>query len=51
MGNPIADKNILNIKICLKCKARNAKKALKCRKCDYTRFRGKKMHKKEAGKG
>jgi len=50
MGNPVADKAFLNVKVCLKCKARNPKRAVKCRKCDYPHLRAKKMRKKEASK-
>lgn len=44
---PEADKAIASVKICLKCKTRNPKLALLCRKCKYTHFRNKKIRKKE----
>lgn len=44
---PIADKAIFDVSICQKCKARNPKGADRCRKCDYTHLRPKKVKKKE----
>jgi large subunit ribosomal protein L40e len=48
---PIADKALVSVWICRKCKARNAKNAPKCRKCDYTNLRPKRARKKGAAKG
>ena len=42
-----ADKALAAIKICLKCKTRNDKNARMCRKCKYTKFRPKKVKRKE----
>ncbi len=36
---PEADARILNKKICMKCSARNAPKATRCRKCGYKGLR------------
>lgn len=36
---PEADARIINKKICMNCNARNALKALRCRKCGYTGLR------------
>ncbi len=47
---PIADKALTKIFICKKCKARNPRGALRCRKCDYPNLRVKRSRKKE-GKG
>ncbi|MEK6924182.1 MAG: 50S ribosomal protein L40e [Candidatus Micrarchaeota archaeon] len=44
---PIADKALFNILICKKCKARNAKGADRCRKCNYPNLRPKRARKKE----
>ena len=35
----IANKRNINIKICLRCNARNAVRAKRCRKCGYKRLR------------
>ncbi|MBI3587609.1 50S ribosomal protein L40e [Candidatus Micrarchaeota archaeon] len=44
---PIADKAVLKMRICLKCKARNPPGATSCRKCNYGYLRPKKARKKE----
>ncbi len=36
-----AEQRLLHKKICLKCSARNAMKATRCRKCGYTGLRTK----------
>ncbi len=36
---PEAEKRLLEVRICLKCNARNALKATKCRKCRYKGLR------------
>lgn len=36
-----ADKRLFGVKICMKCNARNAWKADKCRKCGYSGLRPK----------
>jgi len=36
-----AEERLLNKKICMKCNARNAPKATRCRKCGYTHLRPK----------
>jgi large subunit ribosomal protein L40e len=36
---PEAEERILNKKICMKCSARNAVRATRCRKCGYTNLR------------
>ena len=45
---PIADRALLNVWICKKCKARNPAGAQRCRKCDWTNLRPKRAKKKEA---
>jgi len=44
---PIADKALLDTLICRKCKSRNPRGAVQCRKCFYTRLRPKRARKKE----
>ena len=44
---PIADRAFAKIWVCKRCKARNARGSKKCRKCDYTHLRPKKVRKKE----
>jgi len=44
---PIADRAMMKIAICKKCKARNPKGALKCRKCNYPNLRPKRQRRKE----
>jgi large subunit ribosomal protein L40e len=34
-----ADARLLNKKVCMNCYARNAVKATRCRKCNYTQLR------------
>jgi ubiquitin-large subunit ribosomal protein L40e len=36
---PEAEERILNKKICMKCSARNAVRATRCRKCGYSNLR------------
>ena len=36
---PEAEERLLNKKICMKCNARNAIKATRCRKCGYSALR------------
>tara|TARA_B100001123_G_scaffold437888_1_gene571526 strand:+ start:103 stop:264 length:162 start_codon:yes stop_codon:yes gene_type:complete len=36
---PEAEARLLNVRICMKCNARNALKAAKCRKCGYKGLR------------
>lgn len=36
-----AENRILNVRICMKCNARNPKKAKRCRKCGSTDLRAK----------
>ncbi|MEI7827342.1 MAG: 50S ribosomal protein L40e [Euryarchaeota archaeon] len=36
---PEAEKKLLNIKICMRCNARNPPKATRCRKCGYKNLR------------
>ena len=42
---PEAEARLLNVRICMKCNARNALKAVKCRKCAY---KGLRLKNKEA---
>ncbi|MBI5635950.1 50S ribosomal protein L40e [Candidatus Micrarchaeota archaeon] len=44
---PLAERQLLGVKVCLKCKSRNSKNALKCRKCSYTHLRNKRARRKE----
>lgn len=44
---PIADKALLRIWVCKKCKARNPRGAERCRKCNYGSLRPKRAKKKE----
>ncbi|MEK6953717.1 MAG: 50S ribosomal protein L40e [Candidatus Micrarchaeota archaeon] len=48
---PIADKAIMAILICRKCKSRNPLGAQRCRKCNYPNLRPKRQRKKEAKGG
>jgi ribosomal protein L40E len=48
---PIADKAIMGILICRKCKSRNAMGSVRCRKCNYPNLRPKRAKKKEAKGG
>jgi large subunit ribosomal protein L40e len=36
-----AEARLLNVKICMKCNARNAPRATRCRKCGYENLRPK----------
>ena len=36
---PEAEKRILNLRICMKCNARNPVRAIRCRKCGYKGLR------------
>ena len=45
---PIADRALLKVWVCKKCKARNAPHAERCRKCGYGNLRPKRARKKEA---
>ncbi|MHC1624652.1 MAG: 50S ribosomal protein L40e [Methermicoccaceae archaeon] len=44
---PEAEKRLFNVKICMRCNARNALKATKCRKCGYTGLRMKSRESKK----
>ncbi|HJJ56346.1 MAG TPA: 50S ribosomal protein L40e [Methanocorpusculum sp.] len=46
MRFPEAEARTLNVKICMKCNARNAIRATSCRKCGYTYLRLKNKEKK-----
>ncbi|MBU7023664.1 MAG: 50S ribosomal protein L40e [Theionarchaea archaeon] len=41
MKSPEAQKRLFNVKICMKCNARNAWRAKRCRKCGYDKLRPK----------
>ncbi|MFU8766351.1 MAG: 50S ribosomal protein L40e [Candidatus Methanoperedens sp.] len=43
---PEAEKSLLNMKICMKCNARNSLRATRCRKCGYTKLRTKSKERK-----
>ncbi|HIH19722.1 TPA: 50S ribosomal protein L40e [Candidatus Micrarchaeota archaeon] len=45
---PLADKAFLSVVICMKCKTRNPRGAVRCRKCNYPHLRPKRARKKEA---
>ena len=38
---PEAEARLLDVKVCMKCNARNAKRAVKCRKCGNKGLRAK----------
>ena len=38
---PEAEERLLILKVCMRCNARNAWKAARCRKCGYTGLRAK----------
>ena len=38
---PEAEKRLLDVRVCMKCNARNGMKAPKCRKCGYKGLRPK----------
>ena len=46
---PEAEARLLEVRICMKCNARNALKASKCRKCGYKGLRLKNKETKTAG--
>ncbi|MEA1993472.1 MAG: 50S ribosomal protein L40e [Euryarchaeota archaeon] len=41
MRSELAEKRLFNVKICMKCNARNPWNAKKCRKCGYKGLRPK----------
>jgi len=41
-----AEARLLNVKICMKCNARNAIRATRCRKCGYSNLRQKSRERK-----
>ena len=43
---PEAESRLLNVKICMRCNARNAIRATSCRKCAYKNLRPKNREKK-----
>ncbi len=43
-----ADERLLNKKICMKCDARNAPRATRCRKCGYQHLRPKAKESRKA---
>ena len=45
---PEAEARLLDVRICMKCNARNALKATKCRKCKYKGLRLKNKESKAA---
>ncbi|MBS1193117.1 MAG: 50S ribosomal protein L40e [Methanothrix sp.] len=45
---PEAEKRILNLKICMRCNARNPVRATRCRKCGYHGLRMKSKENKTA---
>jgi large subunit ribosomal protein L40e len=45
---PEAENRILNLKICMRCNARNPVKATRCRKCGYHGLRMKSKENKTA---
>ena len=45
---PEAEERLLRVKICMKCNARNAWRATRCRKCGYKGLRPKNMERKGA---
>ncbi|RLG22375.1 50S ribosomal protein L40e [Methanosarcinales archaeon] len=44
---PEAEERLFNVKICMRCNARNPIKATKCRKCGYKGLRMKSREKKK----
>ncbi|MEM3364011.1 MAG: 50S ribosomal protein L40e [Candidatus Micrarchaeia archaeon] len=48
---PEAEAALSSVKVCKKCKARNPKSAIKCRKCGYKALRPKKKGKAAKGGG
>ena len=45
---PEAEARLLHVRICMKCNARNAMRATKCRKCGYKGLRPKNIERKGA---
>jgi large subunit ribosomal protein L40e len=45
---PEAEKRILNVRICMRCNARNPIRATRCRKCGYEGLRMKSKESKTA---
>jgi large subunit ribosomal protein L40e len=43
---PEAEARTLNVKICMRCNARNAMRATRCRKCGYQNLRTKNKERK-----
>ncbi len=43
---PEAESRLLNVKICMRCNARNAPRATTCRKCGYKGLRPKSKERK-----
>jgi len=43
---PEAESRLLNVKICMRCNARNAPRATNCRKCGYKSLRPKNKERK-----
>ncbi|MGB1354480.1 MAG: 50S ribosomal protein L40e [Poseidonia sp.] len=43
---PEAEERLLRVKICMKCNARNAWRAARCRKCSYKGLRPKNAERK-----
>ncbi|MDH7594222.1 MAG: 50S ribosomal protein L40e [Methanomicrobiales archaeon] len=43
---PEAEARLLNVKICMKCNARNPVRATRCRKCNYGHLRPKNKERK-----
>lgn len=43
---PEAEAKLLNVKICMRCNARNAMRATRCRKCGYQNLRPKNKERK-----
>ncbi len=43
---PEAEARLLNVKVCMRCNARNAIRATRCRKCGYQNLRPKNKERK-----
>ena len=48
MRFPEAEERLLNVKVCMKCNARNAVRATNCRKCGSNNLRPKNKERKSA---
>ncbi len=48
---PVADRAFLKVSVCKKCKARNPRYALTCRKCNYKNLRPKRAKRKDVKSG